>query len=47
MARLLGNSGITITPIVFGTWQAGKNGWVGIEDAEDLLEDLDQALRQI
>lgn len=34
MARLLGNSGITITPIVFGTWQAGKSGWVGIEDAE-------------
>lgn len=34
MARLLGNSGITITPIIFGTWQAGKNGWVGIEDAE-------------
>jgi len=34
MARLLGNSGITITPIIFGTWQAGKSGWVGIEDAE-------------
>jgi myo-inositol catabolism protein IolS len=34
MARLLGKSGITITPIIFGTWQAGKKGWVGIEDAE-------------
>jgi myo-inositol catabolism protein IolS len=34
MARLLGKSGITITPIIFGTWQAGKSGWVGIEDAE-------------
>lgn len=34
MARLLGNSGITITPIIFGTWQAGKSGWVGVEDAE-------------
>lgn len=34
MARLLGNSGIAITPIIFGTWQAGKSGQVGIEDAE-------------
>lgn len=34
MARLLGKSGITITPIIFGAWQAGKSGWVGIEDAE-------------
>jgi aryl-alcohol dehydrogenase-like predicted oxidoreductase len=34
MARLLGNSGIEITPIIVGTWQAGKSGWVGIEDAE-------------
>jgi aryl-alcohol dehydrogenase-like predicted oxidoreductase len=37
MARLLGNSGIAITPIVFGTWQAGKSGWVGIEEA-DIIE---------
>lgn len=34
MTRELGKSGITITPIIFGTWQAGKNGWVGIEDSE-------------
>jgi myo-inositol catabolism protein IolS len=30
--RKLGNTDISITPIVFGTWQAGKRGWVGIED---------------
>jgi aryl-alcohol dehydrogenase-like predicted oxidoreductase len=40
MARLLGNSGIEITPIIVGTWQAGKRGWVGIEDTEVI-----QALR--
>jgi aryl-alcohol dehydrogenase-like predicted oxidoreductase len=32
--RSLGNSGIQISPIIMGTWQAGKNMWVGIEDAE-------------
>ena len=32
--RRLGNSDIEITPIVMGTWQAGKRLWVGIEDAE-------------
>ena len=30
--RKLGNTDIPLTPIVFGTWQAGKKGWVGIED---------------
>lgn len=30
--RKLGNSEIEITPIIFGTWQAGKSGWVGVED---------------
>ncbi|NJL21641.1 MAG: aldo/keto reductase [Leptolyngbyaceae cyanobacterium SM1_3_5] len=30
--RRLGNSQIEITPIIFGTWQAGKSGWVGVED---------------
>jgi myo-inositol catabolism protein IolS len=40
MAKLLGNSGIEITPIIVGTWQAGKSGWVSIEDAEVI-----QALR--
>ena len=32
--RQLGTSEIYITPIVMGTWQAGKRMWVGIEDAE-------------
>jgi myo-inositol catabolism protein IolS len=32
--RSLGKSNIQITPIIFGTWQAGKSGWVGIEDQE-------------
>ncbi|MGF1566545.1 MAG: aldo/keto reductase [Nodosilinea sp.] len=31
--RKLGNTDIDITPIIFGTWQAGKKGWVDIEDA--------------
>jgi aryl-alcohol dehydrogenase-like predicted oxidoreductase len=30
--RSLGNTNIAITPIIFGTWQAGKKGWVGIDD---------------
>lgn len=32
--RLLGKSGIKITPIIMGTWQAGKRYWVGIDDQE-------------
>ncbi len=32
--RQLGTSQIQITPIIMGTWQAGKRMWVGIEDAE-------------
>jgi aryl-alcohol dehydrogenase-like predicted oxidoreductase len=32
--RPLGTSGIQITPIIIGTWQAGKKMWVGIEDAD-------------
>jgi myo-inositol catabolism protein IolS len=32
--RNLGNSGIKISPIVMGTWQAGKAMWTGIDDAE-------------
>lgn len=31
MARLLGNSGIEITPIIVGTWQAAKSGWVALK----------------
>jgi myo-inositol catabolism protein IolS len=30
----LGMSSIQITPIVMGTWQAGKRGWVGVEDEQ-------------
>lgn len=34
--RSLGSSDIKITPIIMGTWQAGKKMWVGIEDAETI-----------
>ncbi len=34
--RRLGISDVKITPILIGTWQAGKNMWVGIEDAETI-----------
>ncbi len=34
--RVLGISDIQISPIVMGTWQAGKRMWVGIEDAESI-----------
>jgi aryl-alcohol dehydrogenase-like predicted oxidoreductase len=32
--RTLGVTDIKITPIIMGTWQAGKSMWVGIKDAE-------------
>jgi myo-inositol catabolism protein IolS len=32
--RPLGTTNLEISPIIFGTWQAGKRGWVGIEDGE-------------
>ena len=32
--RILGRSDIKITPIIMGTWQAGKKMWTGIEDSE-------------
>lgn len=34
--RRLGNSDVFITPIIMGTWQAGKAMWVGIEDTETI-----------
>jgi aryl-alcohol dehydrogenase-like predicted oxidoreductase len=34
--RSLGTSNIQITPIIMGTWQAGKRMWVGIEDQESI-----------
>ncbi len=30
--RSLGHSDIQISPIIMGTWQAGKSGWVDVED---------------
>ncbi|MDM8524097.1 aldo/keto reductase [Desulfococcaceae bacterium HSG8] len=32
----LGKSDIRITPIIMGTWQAGKSMWAGIDDAESV-----------
>jgi aryl-alcohol dehydrogenase-like predicted oxidoreductase len=32
--RRLGDSGLEVTPIVMGTWQAGKAMWAGIDDRE-------------
>ncbi|NET73086.1 MAG: aldo/keto reductase [Sphaerospermopsis sp. SIO1G2] len=34
--RSLGTSSVKITPILMGTWQAGKRMWVGIEDADSI-----------
>lgn len=34
--RQLGLSNLQITPILMGTWQAGKRWWVGIEDEESI-----------
>jgi myo-inositol catabolism protein IolS len=34
--RTLGTSDVRITPILMGTWQAGKKMWVGIEDADSI-----------
>lgn len=39
--KRLGKSDIYITPIIMGTWQAGKRMWVGIEDEESI-----KAIRQ-
>ncbi len=34
--RTLGKSEVKFTPILMGTWQAGKRFWVGIEDEESI-----------
>ncbi len=34
--RSLGTTDVQITPILMGTWQAGKRAWVGIEDADSI-----------
>jgi myo-inositol catabolism protein IolS len=41
--RKLGNTEIEITPLIFGTWQAGKKGWVGVED-QAVIEAMQAAL---
>lgn len=33
-ARMLGHSDVQISPIIMGTWQAGKKNWANIDDAE-------------
>ena len=32
----LGRSGITISAILFGGWQAGKEDWIGVDDADSV-----------
>lgn len=34
--RFLGTTNIPLTPLIIGTWQAGKTMWVGIEDPESI-----------
>ncbi|MEC4819784.1 MAG: aldo/keto reductase, partial [Scytonema sp. PMC 1069.18] len=34
--RRLGTSDVQITPVLMGTWQAGKKMWVGIEDKDSI-----------
>lgn len=34
--RRLGTSDVEITPVIMGTWQAGKRWWVGIEDEDSI-----------
>ena len=41
--RLLGTTTMAISPIILGTWQAGKKGWVGIED-ETVIHAMQAAL---
>ncbi|QQE66844.1 hypothetical protein GFS31_35480 [Leptolyngbya sp. BL0902] len=41
--RLLGTTDIAISPIILGTWQAGKKGWVNIDD-ETVIHAMQAAL---
>jgi len=34
VTRKLGKSELNVSPVIMGTWQAGKNMWVGIEDRQ-------------
>lgn len=40
--RPLGQTEMQITPMVLGTWQAGKRGWVGIEE-EQIIQAIQAA----
>lgn len=42
-AAPLGQTEIRISPLIIGTWQAGKRGWVGIND-EDIIAAIQTAL---
>lgn len=35
-SRQLGNTDISISPLIMGTWQAGRQMWVDIDDAESV-----------
>ncbi len=35
-SRQLGNTGISISPLIMGTWQAGRQMWVDIDDADSV-----------
>ncbi|APB33352.1 aldo/keto reductase [Gloeomargarita lithophora Alchichica-D10] len=41
----LGQTDIKITPLIIGTWQAGKRGWVDIQD-QDIIIAIQTALEQ-
>ncbi|MBF2098491.1 MAG: aldo/keto reductase [Gloeomargaritaceae cyanobacterium C42_A2020_066] len=45
LTRSLGHSGIPVTPLILGTWQAGKRGWVGVDEV-DLIRTVQAALDQ-
>ena len=34
--RPLGRTDILLSPVIFGGWQSGKTGWVGIDDSESV-----------
>ncbi len=34
--RRLGNSSLSITPLIMGTWQAGRHMWTDIDDSESI-----------
>ncbi len=34
--RTLGSSTISISPLIMGTWQAGRHMWTDIDDADSI-----------